>query len=345
MKYWQKSKTKPVDSVGNTWIITPIIHSNNYIPACLRQWTASHEKRSICHKKTVVMEINIVLAQSFEKWLKTLEYAESTVYLSVRYINDFFFYLKSKDITSLEQIEAKTITGYYKYLQTRTQKKQTGGLSQNYIVSNINAIKRFSKYLQVTGKGNLEITLQTQVNKETAKTILNQEEIKAMYQATDNTDFGLRDRAILGIYYGCGLRRSEGTALDVKDIMYKERLVYVRGGKGYKERYVPMTERVKGDLLDYIFLIRDKVKRHNQSTEEALFLSERGKRLCGGQVLERIHKLAQAAGITKAIGIHALRHSIATHLLQSGMTLEEVSRFLGHSSLESTQIYTHLAHA
>ncbi|MBW6479329.1 MAG: tyrosine-type recombinase/integrase [Bacteroidales bacterium] len=290
------------------------------------------------------MEINVILSESFEKWLKTLEYAESTVYLSVRYVNDFFFYLKSKDIKNLEQINPATITGYYKHLQTRPQKKQTGGLSQNYIVSNINAIKRFSKYLQVTGKGNLEIILQIPVNKATNKTILSQEEIKALYQATDNTELGIRDRAILGIYYGCGLRRSEGTALNVKDVMYKERLVFVRGGKGNKERYVPMTERVKDDLLDYIFLIRDKVKRHNQSTEEALFLSERGKRMHGNSIINRLHQMATKAKIQKEIGLHTLRHSIATHLLQSGMTLEEVSQFLGHSSLESTQIYTHLAH-
>lgn len=291
------------------------------------------------------MEINVILTESFEKWLKTLGYAENTVYLSGRYVNDFFFYLKSIGITNLEAIQPTAINGYYKHLQTRPQKKQTGGLSQNYIASNINAIKRFSRYLQVTGKGDLEITLQTQVNKETAKTILTQEEIKAMYQATDNTDIGHRDRAILSVYYGCGLRRSEGAALNVKDIMYKERLVFVRGGKGYKERHVPMTGRVKDDVSDYIFLVRDKVKRHNQSTEEALFLSERGKRLCGNAIINRIHHLANKAGITKAIGLHTLRHSIATHLLQSGMTLEEVKQFLGHSSLESTQIYTHLAHA
>jgi integrase/recombinase XerD len=66
------------------------------------------------------------------------------------------------------------------------------------------------------------------------------------------------------------------------------------------------------------------------------------KRMCGNALIERVHKLAQTANIQKGIGLHTLRHSIATHLLQSGMTLEEVSQFLGHSSLESTQIYTHL---
>jgi len=289
------------------------------------------------------MEINVILSESFEKWLKTLEYAESTVYLSVRYVNDFFFYLKSKDIRSLEQISPTTINSYYKHLQIRPQKKQTGGLSQNYIVSNINAIKRFSKYLQVTGKGNLEITLQTPVNKATNKTILSQEEIKALYQATDNTELGIRDRAILSIYYGCGLRRSEGANLDIKDILLKERLVFVKAGKGYKERYVPMTEAVKDDLENYISQAREKIQGFKDIKNEALFLSMQVKRMCGNALIERIHRLSETAGIQKETGLHTLRHSIATHLLQSGMTLEEVSQFLGHSSLESTQIYTHLA--
>lgn len=289
------------------------------------------------------MEINVVLTESFEKWLKTLEYAESTVYLSVRYVNDFFFYLKSKDIRSLGQISPATITSYYKHLQTRPQKKQTGGLSQNYIVSNINAIKRFSRYLQETGKPFFEIPIRTKQDRETTKTILTQHEIKALYKACDNDILGIRDRAILGIYYGCGLRRSEGVGLNVSDILLKEKRVYVRKGKNYKERYVPMTEAVKDDLESYIYVAREKIRSFKNTKPEALFLGMQVNRLCGNALINRIHKLAESAGIQKETGLHTLRHSIATHLLQSGMTLEEVSQFLGHSSLESTQIYTHLA--
>jgi integrase/recombinase XerD len=290
------------------------------------------------------MEINVVLTESFEKWLKTLEYAPSTIYLSTRYVSDFFFYLKSKNITTLEEVTPGTIHDYHRYLQTRVNKRQGGGLSPNYITSNINAIRRFGKYLQVTGKGTLEINLQTPADKDTRKIILDRQEIKALYRACGNDYLGQRDRAMLGIYYGCGLRRSEGTALDVKDILFREGLVFVRAGKGCKQRYVPMTGKVKDDLWDYVFLTRGKIKTCNRSKEEALFLSERGRRLGGNQVLTRIRYLAGRAGISKTAGIHSLRHSVASHLLQSGLSLEEVSRFLGHASLESTQIYTHLAH-
>ena len=289
------------------------------------------------------MEINVVLSKSFEKWLKTLEYADSTVYASVRYVNDFFFYLKSTEITHLEAIRPETLTNYHKYLQNRKNKRFSCGLSDNYITSNINAIKRFSRYLQETEKPFFEISIKTRQDKETTKTILTQNEIKALYKACDNDILGIRDRAILSVYYGCGLRRSEGINLNVSDILLKKKRVYVRKGKNYKERYVPMTEAVKDDLENYIYVAREKIKSFKNTKPEALFLSMQVKRLCGNALIRRIHKLATEAGIQKEIGLHTLRHSIATHLLQSGMTLEEVKQFLGHSSLESTQIYTHLA--
>jgi integrase/recombinase XerD len=289
------------------------------------------------------MEITVILTGSFEKWLKTLGYAQSTVYVSVRYVNDFFFYLKSIEITNLGQIQTTTINNYYKHLQTRTNKRLGGGLSNNYIISNINAIKRFSRYLQETGKPFFEINIKTKPDKETPKTILTTKEIKTLYKACDNNILGIRDRAILSIYYGCGLRRSEGVNLDFKDILLKEKLLFVRSGKGYKERYVPMTEAVREDLENYIYVAREKIQSFKSTKNEALFLSMQTKRMCGNALIERVHKLIKKANIQKEIGLHSLRHSIATHLLQSGMTLEEVCQFLGHSSLESTQIYTHLA--
>src|SRR3972149_1461676 len=289
------------------------------------------------------MEINVVLIESFEKWLKTLGYADSTVYASVRYVNDFFFYLKPSGITHPEAIQPETLANYHKHLQNRKNKRFSCGLSDNYITSNINAIKRFSRYLQETGKPFFEVAIKTKPDKGTAKTILTQNETKALYKSCDNDILGIRDRAILSIYYGCGLRRSEGINLDISDILLKEKRVYVRKGKNYKERYVPMTEAVKDDLGNYIYVAREKIRSFKNTKPEALFLSMQVKRLCGNALIKRIQKLATEAGIQKEIGIHTLRHSIATHLLQMGMTLEEVSQFLGHASLESTQIYTHLA--
>lgn len=290
------------------------------------------------------MDINVILEGSFEKWLRTLGYAGSTVYGSTRYVNDFFFYLKTLKITELEAINPKILADYYKYLQKRRNKRRTGGLSENYMNSNFNALRRFSRYLQETGRPFFEVSVRIRPDKQTPKIILTTGEIKTLYKACGSDYLGSRDRAILSIYYGSGLRRTEGVNLDVRDILLREKLIFVRKGKNYRERYVPMTSAVMDDLEEYIYQGREYIRSFKKDTNpEAFLLSMQGKRMCGNQVIERIHKLALSAGINKPVGLHTLRHSIATHLLQSGMTLEEVSRFLGHSSLESTQIYTHLA--
>jgi len=286
----------------------------------------------------------MLLLQGFEKWLKTLEYADSTVYASTNYLRDFFIYLTGQGILKVQSINKQIIKVYYEYLQERKNKKQSGGLSQNYIISNINALRRFSKYLQISGKQVLEIDLQVPVIQENSRVILTQREIKGLYKACDNDILGIRDRAMLSIYYGCGLRRNEGLSLDMSDILLKERLVYVQKGKGYKERYVPMSETVKEDLQNYICVAREHLKSFKPDRKEtALLLSIRVKRMHGNSIITRLQKLVKTAGLPLETGLHTLRHSIATHLLQSGMSLESVSRFLGHRSLESTQIYTHIA--
>lgn len=298
------------------------------------------------------MDINVILIQNFEKWLTTLGYAPSTIYGSMRYVTDFFFYLKTAEITTIEQITPAILNDYHQHLQKRKNKRQNGSLSTNYITANINALKRFSRYLQQSGQSFFEVTIKTRPRKDTGKTILSPAQIQSLYKACTSDMLGIRDRAMLSVYYGCGLRRSEGISLDVKDVLLTQKRIYVRKGKNYRERYVPITTAVQQDLENYIHVSRKYLQSFKPQKDEALFLSLQARRMSGNALIERLHKLQQAAGIHKetcaepgrSTGLHTLRHSIATHLLQSGMSLEEVSRFLGHSSLESTQIYTHLAH-
>ena len=171
------------------------------------------------------------------------------------------------------------------------------------------------------------------------KTIFTRSEIKALYNACEGDVLGIRDRAMLAVYYGCGLRRNEGVNLDTGDILPGKNLLFVRKGKNYKERYVPITEAVKEDILNYLDYARPMFLN---KPANALFLNAAGERITASMLAERLQKLKGKAGIDKVAGLHTLRHSIATHLLQSGMKLAQIKRFLGHSSLESTQIYTHL---
>ena len=119
-------------------------------------------------------------------------------------------------------------------------------------------------------------------------------------------------------------------------------MLYVRKGKGYKERYVPFTESIKTDFKIYLQECRPKLVK--EQTEEAFLTNNQGKRIGSTAQNKRLKELLKQTGITKPIGLHSLRHSIATHLMKSGMSIEDIAKFLGHAHLSSTQIYTHIAH-
>lgn len=290
----------------------------------------------------------IRLTESYKEWLKTLGYAQSTVYGSPPYIKAFFIYLESKEIFSIVEITSQIIKDYFVYLSRRKKRNKPGSLSLNSLKNNLGSLKRFGKYLQETGQGNLEVEIQLPEGRATTKEILSKEEIKLLYRASEETILGLRDKAMLSVYYGCGLRRTEGVNLNVNDVLLERNKLIVRKGKGYKERIVPVTGPVKRDLENYIdyarpFLVERKPTEKFYPPGRAFFVSRSGARLSGNMLYERFRQLKEEAGIAKAAGLHTLRHSIATHLLCDGMKIEYVSQFLGHSSLESTQVYTHLS--
>ena len=152
---------------------------------------------------------------------------------------------------------------------------------------------------------------------------------------------------MLGIYYGCGLRKSEGVALDVSDVLTHRALVHVRKGKGSKERYVPISEKIMEHITEYLQMGRPLLTSTSSFSTEGFFLNQIGSR-CSDQALsnslKKLVKRSESSSLqAKHPSLHTLRHSIATHLLQSGIQIELIQQFLGHQSLESTQIYTHLA--
>ena len=158
----------------------------------------------------------------------------------------------------------------------------------------------------------------------------------------------MRDRAMLAIYYGCGLRKSEGTGLKVADIQVERKVVFVREGKGSKQRNVPVTGNTLTYLTEYLHTGRKILleRSPNPTSLERFFINQYGE-ACSDQALSlRLDLLVKNSGSSnlqaKRPTLHTLRHSIATHLLQQGMQIEMIQQFLGHSSLETTQIYTHI---
>lgn len=282
----------------------------------------------------------IHLEESFGEWLRLLNFEQSTVKYAPRKVREFLCWLEQQQINELTAITKTVIENYFTYLKERRNNRRKGKLSRNYLRTHITALRKLARYLRETGRESFEVDVQLPGRNRNIKSIFTLSEIKALYNACEGDALGIRDRAMLAVYYGCGLRRNEGINLDVSDVLLNKNLLYVSKGKNYKERYVPMTEAVKEDLQNYLEFARPMFL--NLQTQ-ALFLSCTGSRLITQGMAVRLQKLKEKAGIDKEAGLHTLRHSIATHLLQSGMKLSQIKRFLGHSSMESTQIYTHLA--
>jgi len=146
----------------------------------------------------------------------------------------------------------------------------------------------------------------------------------------------VKERVILSLFYGCGLRRSEGELLNLKDVSFKSGLLYIRKGKGGKRRAVPMSEKVIEDIKIYV-----EQERKWTVKSDALVFNKRGNRMSGDSYSRLLKELLKKAEMTNQITLHSLRHSIASHLLERGLSVEYVRDFLGHKHLESTQIYTH----
>lgn len=302
------------------------------------------------------------LEQSFTEWLDILGYAETTTRSLPVHVRELLHYLEhEKHICDITRVKAAHVYAFVKHLKHRPNLTRGGGLSASHINKTIQAVATFSRYLTRTAKHNLEVHPRRLSAEMNSRNILTQQEIQSLYENTyehhreNSLAMGQRDRAIIAVYYGCGLRKDEGERLNVDDIQTTKALLYVRKGKGNKERLVPIAGRHLEDIQRYIeegrnwFLENHAQRTYNKNPRkkhdtdnEAFFLSQSGKRMSDSGLYIRIKLMKEKAGIEKDFSLHSLRHSIATHLLQAGMDIEEIRRFLGHSSLESTQIYTHI---
>lgn len=299
------------------------------------------------------------LENSFKEWLDVQGYAPSTVYKLPLHIRELLHYLEIQGVSQIKGLNTKLIEDHYHKLKERSNQRRGGGISNGHLNKHIQALRKFTKYLRKVGR--LEIPEINLKDEETEHkiTYLTEEEIQQVFKATHQRPQGklsmgeatmlamqARDRAMLAIFYGCGLRRNEGVQLNIGDINFDRSILHVRIGKNYKERFVPISKANKTYLQDYVYDHRPELTKG--SKVEALFIAySTTKRMQGQSLLIRLKNLQCQTNdtdlIEKEIGLHTLRHSIATHFLQAGMKFESISRFLGHSSLESTQIYTHVA--
>ena len=279
--------------------------------------------------------------EGFSQWLELKNYALCSLQSDPRRIRDFLAFMDSRGIKEVGGIRGKDVKGYFESLAKRKSRKTGEVLSKATLRNYLTTIRRFSRYVRLREGQVLEVPVSFKGGKEQkGAQVLTEQEIERLYASCPDGLLGLRDKAMLGVFYGLGLRRDEGADLKIGDLHFESGVVYVRKGKGQKERYVPMAKGVKNDFLQYVRIGRRMLME--SKVHEVFFVGIKGNPLTGSALYERIRKLAVKAGIKKRVGLHTLRHSIATHLLYKGMPLTEIGRFLGHSSLQSTQIYTHL---
>lgn len=249
--------------------------------------------------------------------------------------------LESFTISELDNLSPQNIT--YENLQEYIYQLSKNKISERSQARAISSIKAFFKFLLEDDyrTDNPATLLEGPKLGLYLPDTLSEEDINRIITCIDNsTDIGKRNKCILEVLYGCGLRVSELIDLKISNINFKESYIMVEG-KGEKTRLVPLANTTAEFIRSYIHTVRNKTKI-NKKYEDTLFLNSRGTNMSRVIVFIIIKELTQKAGISKSISPHTFRHSFATHLLQNGADLRFIQEMLGHSSITTTQVYTHL---
>lgn len=292
---------------------------------------------------------NYEFEQSVEKFRERLRVQGASVgqvYTKPNMIREFLHFIEQNKLTKLTQINQKIVNQYFDYLNNRSAQTKDGGLSGNYINKHREVVLRFIEFTlglsgMSIGIGQSNIKIKFIKTDSIPKEILTEAEVKLMFDTLDNTQLGIRDRAILSLLYGCGIRRKELRTLEVHEIDLAKGLVHLDKTKTKYSRDVPMNSKVQANIEEYLFSVRN-LMLDEYNTESRFLISERGTALSDTALGKLMERISEKTAIGKNIGCHILRHSIATHMLHAGFSLEKVALFLGHRNLDSTQIYTHL---
>ena len=245
--------------------------------------------------------------------------------------NDFLEGKKSLDQVTLEDLQEFMAYLYDEKIQARSQAR---------IISGIRAFYHFLLFEGTIEEDPTELLDSPKIGRK-LPSVLSIPEIESILDCIDLSKAeGHRNKAIIEVLYGCGLRVSELTELRLSWLHFTEGFVRIIG-KGNKERLVPIGKTAQKAVMLYVEGEREKLKI-KKSCEDIVFLNRRGSKLTRAMIFHIIKELAHKAGITKTISPHTFRHSFATHLIDGGADLRAVQEMLGHESIITTEIYTHL---
>ncbi|NGM71700.1 tyrosine-type recombinase/integrase [Sphingobacterium sp. SGL-16] len=216
------------------------------------------------------------LVAGFAEWQRILNYEKTSQRDLPKMIATFLNYMQDNQITDPANISDTHLQNYYSYLEHRPNRLRGGSISKNYIRKQLQAIRRFARYLGESGHGSFAVNIRMTGRSSNVKDILLPIEISELYDHTMDDPLGYRDRAMLALYYGCGLRKQEGLLLNTEDVQLEKELLLVRKGKGYKARYIPLGRQNLKYLSDYLLYGRPYLSPGKN--EKAFLLGVTGKR-------------------------------------------------------------------
>ena len=276
--------------------------------------------------------------KSYENFLKLEKsLSQNSVDAYINDINKLIIFLDNnfKEVT-LDEIKHQHLESFLEWLNNR-------GVSPRTQARTISGIKSFYKYLLVENKISSDPTILLESPKIGRKLpdVLSMEEIDALIDAIDlKKPEGQRNKAMLETLYSCGLRVSELVNLKITNLFFDKGFMKIEG-KADKERLVPVSNQAINEINKYQSDYRNSLEISKDS-ENFLFLNRRGKKLSRVMVFTIIKNIAKKIGLNKKISPHTFRHSFATHLINGGADLRAVQEMLGHESILTTEIYTHL---
>ena len=252
----------------------------------------------------------------------------------------WFCYLKEEGVVDIRSVGEAHLAAYARVLELH-RTKAGSALAATSRAVHLGAIRRFFAFLYERGVilRNPAETLKLPSCQRLPERVLSVKEAERLMNAPPRENvLGSRDRAILELFYGTGLRRSECWRLNVQDLDLEAGTLFIRNGKGGKDRVVPVPGRASA-ALD-LYLTRSRPSLLKDRAPLALFVSIRGSRLCAQQLKNCVKQYARIARIPGRMSPHALRHACATHLLNGGADVRHVQELLGHEDLKTTAVYT-----
>lgn len=285
------------------------------------------------------------LKDRYIAWLLSTGYAEATYKNAHADLEWLLRYLEMQAVSRIADMTSEVLDGYSLWMRDRQNAyHENRAITLSTVLHRLTSLKGFCRWLvkeMVVFQDPAEDLEIPRMPAQMPKVILTQEEARKLLDAPDlRSPVGYRDKALLELLYATGTRTSELLKLRVSDLDFKARTVFVRKGKGNKDRLLVVASEALGYTREYVEKVRPRfAKRMKKGDDGTLFLNYTGAKVEINAICAIIRRTTKAAGLDKHITALTFRHSIASHLLENGMDIRFIQEFLGHEKMSTTQVY------